>query len=72
MPITALRVEPFKGWYQLRSQLDALRVDGEAVIVDLAEAGYHIQVAAGGLGVEYGAVVILVFFKAAEAALAAC
>ena len=65
-------MQPFEGCDELRGQLDAFRIDAEAALVDLAFAGDNIEIAAGCLGIEDSAVVILNLFKTAETALLAC
>ena len=71
LTIAALRMQPLEPCDQFRGQLDAFRVDTEAATVDFAFAGDHIEIAAGCLGVEDSAVVILNLFKTAETALLA-
>ena len=73
MTVAAVRVQPFEGGDELGGQLDAFGVDAEAALVDLTFPGDNIKIAAGGLGIENGAVVIFDLFKTAETALpAAC
>ena len=64
-------MQPFQLRHQLRSQLNAFRINPEAASVDLASAGDYVQIAAGGLGIEDSAVIIFNLFKAAETALVA-
>jgi len=69
--ICAIGRQPVQLGDQLCCQLHTIRVDLETAFKDLAAPGDHIQVAAGGLGVDNLAAAILQFFKAASAALIA-
>lgn len=71
LSVATLVMKPVELFYQLGGQLDAGRIDGEAAGIDAALAGYHVQVAAGGLGEEDGAPFVLQFFEAAETAMGA-
>jgi hypothetical protein len=66
--IAAVARQPAQDRHQLRCQLDALGIDGKTVVVNPALTGYHIQVAAGSLGVEDRAALVLNFFKTTVAA----
>ena len=55
--------------HQFGGQLDAVGIDLEAALEDLATAGDHVQIAAGGLGVDDPAPAILQLFETAAAAL---
>lgn len=68
-PIAARRMQPFKFWHQFRGQLNALRINAETALIDLASAGDYVQIAAGRLGIKDSAVIIFNLFKTAEAAL---
>ena len=68
LPVGASVMEPAQFPDEIRGKLDAFRVDGEAPFIDPAFPCDHIQVTTRGPGEEYGAVVVLDLFKAAEAA----
>lgn len=63
--------KPMQGRNQFRRQLHAARINLKASLENLAAPGCHVQVSAGGLGVENSTPFILQFFKAAEATLIA-
>ncbi len=69
--ICAIGRQPVQLGNQFCCQLHAIRVDLETTCKDLAATGDHIQIAAGGLGVDDLAAAILQLFKAASAALIA-
>jgi hypothetical protein len=57
--------------HQLRGKLDTVGIDLEAAFEYLATTADHVQIAAGGLGVDDPAPAILQLFEAAAAALLA-
>jgi len=66
--VAAVPRQPAQRLHQLRCQLDTFRVDGEALVINPALAGVHIQIAAGFQGVEDRSPLILDLFKAAHSA----
>ena len=64
-------MEPSQFPDQFFGELDALRVDLEAALIDVAFAADHVQVATGDGGMEDGPFLVLDLLEAAEPALPA-
>ena len=69
--IAAVTRQPAQGRHQFCRQFDAFGIDGKTVVIHPALAGDHIKIAAGGPGVEDGALLILDLLEAAAAAASA-
>ncbi len=66
--VSAVMGQPAQVRHQFRRQFDTLGIDGETVLVDPALARDHIQIAAGGLGVEDRTAFVLDLLETAAAA----